>query len=37
MDELVEDLARWIAKTFYQMECELGQKINEIYGKEELK
>lgn len=37
MNELLDDMAKWIAETFYKMECETNQKINEIYGKEELK
>lgn len=36
MDEL-DDIAKWIAESFYKIECETNQKIYEIYGKEKLK
>lgn len=31
MDRFADDMAVWIAETFYKMECDSGQKINEIY------
>ncbi len=32
----LDDIAKWIAESFYKIECETNQKIHEIYKMENL-